>query len=205
MTNSNSKNRYAGTGYLVIALFLVCEIHLPDALAQVNYKVGGKQATITLTGTSTLHNWKMTAHAFTSDAQFAISPDNKITALSSIAFTLPVTNLKSESGGLNDNAYKALKSDTYKNITFVMTQAKITSSSGKTYKITVWGNLTIGGVTKPVGLYLTAKYGTDGSISCSGSLGLKMSTFNIERPSFLLGAMKAGDALTLKYALTLIQ
>lgn len=201
----HSKNKIGLAGILAAVLVIAYLAYRPDADAQTNYKLGGKEATITLNGTSTLHDWTMTAHTFVCDAQFAISSGHKITDISSMTFTLPVTNLKSESDGLNDNAYKALKSDEYKDITFVMTKSKINSSTEQVYETSVWGNLTIAGVTKPVGFYLTVDYNADGSLTASGSVPLKMSTFDIERPSFLFGAMKAGDALTLKFDLALVK
>ncbi len=204
ITNTSSNNPLRIDRILALSLVFGCLLNFTVVRAQVNYKVGVKQASITLNGTSTLHDWKMVAHTFGSDAQFMISTDHKITGLSSMTYTLPVTNLKSESDGLNEKAYEALKSDTYKDISFVMTSAKITSSTGQTYKMSVWGNLTIAGVTKAVAFYSTAVYNDDSSISCSGSMPLKMSTYSVERPSFLFGAMKAGDAVTLKFDLTFV-
>ncbi|MEP7234484.1 MAG: YceI family protein [Ignavibacteriota bacterium] len=203
------KHKAGIVGILIAAVVVVIVFidlsNAPEAAAQTEYKLGGKEATITLNGTSTLHDWVMTAHTFACDAQFNATNNGKLAGITSLSLTLPVANLKSESDGLNDNAYKALKSDIYKNIIFVMTTSKITSSLEEVYKITVWGNLTIAGVMKPVGFYLQVNNNADGSISCTGSLPLKMSTYDIERPSFLLGAMKAGDALTLKFDLGLVK
>jgi polyisoprenoid-binding protein YceI len=166
-----------------------------SAFAQANYKSGDKQTVMTLYGTSTLHNWEMKARTFNCDAQFVVT-NNELTGLQALSLTLPVRNLKSEKESMNDNAYEALKEDKYKNIIFKMTSAKVANN-----QITALGNLTIAGVTKPVTLTAATKVNADGSVSCSGQVALKLSDFGIERPSFVFGTMKVGDALTLNYAL----
>jgi polyisoprenoid-binding protein YceI len=173
--------------------------------AQTAYQASSKSATMTLYGTSTLHDWTMTATVFTADAQFTLSPDNQLTALNALTVTLPVHNLKSEHDGMNDNAYDALKADQNKNITFQLKSATITASGGNKYQIAALGSLSIAGVSKAVTLNTSAVVNADGSISCAGTVPLKLSEFNIERPSFLLGTMKVGDALTLNYTLIFVK
>lgn len=159
---------------------------------------------MTLYGTSTLHDWNMVAHTFTGTGTFTVA-GNQLTGLSSLTVTLPIHNLKSEHDGMNDNAYDALKADKNPNITFQLKSATITPSGGNKYQIAALGSLTIAGVSKATTLNTVAVLNADGSISCSGSVPLKLSDFNIDRPSFMLGTMKVGDALTLNYALIFVQ
>ncbi len=172
--------------------------------AQAPYRLSGTPV-MTLYGTSTLHSWTMTAHSFTANGQFTVSPDNRLTAINSLSVELPVHNLKGESGGLNSNAYDALKADKFKSITFALTSADISSEGGNKYKIAAHGNLTIAGVTKPVTLNANGVLNADQSLSVSGSVPLKMSDYNVKRPTFMFGAMSAGDALTLTYALVFVK
>ncbi len=69
---------------------------LPSLRAQTAYKSSSKSATMTLYGTSTLHDWTMTATVFNSDAQFMLTADHQLSALNALTVTLPVHNLKSE-------------------------------------------------------------------------------------------------------------
>jgi polyisoprenoid-binding protein YceI len=172
--------------------------------AQTVYKVGSDPL-MTLAGTSTLHDWTMTAHSFSGSATISLTADNQLSSVAALSLVLPVQNLKSESDGMNSNAYEALKSDKYKDILFKLTSAEITSLAGGKYKIAALGNLTIAGVTKSVTLNTTAMVNANGSISCIGSVPISLSNFGIERPSFMLGTMKVGDAMTLSYNMTLIK
>ncbi len=190
-------------GMCAIPLMLSLAMTSPSS-AQTAYKLGGKPV-MTLYGTSTLHDWTMTAHSFISSAQISLSAENELSSISALTMILPVQNLKSEHDGMNDNAYEALKADKFKEIIFKLTSAKIASTGGNKYQLTAIGNLSIAGTTRAVTLNASAIVNADGSVSCSGTVPIKLSEYNIERPSFMLGTMKVGDALTLNYALVLVK
>jgi polyisoprenoid-binding protein YceI len=171
--------------------------------AQAIYKVdGAKDNDMKLSGTSTFHNWSMNAPAFTSQAQFIIKPGStQITAVKALSFSLMVANLKSGESGLDNNAYKALKSDQYKTITYTLNSAAIVSVKGNKTMVKTTGNLTISGVTKQVTMNVGCTINKDGSITCTGSDDLKMTDYNVKPPSFMLGVMKTGDAITLDFTI----
>jgi polyisoprenoid-binding protein YceI len=169
--------------------------------AQTAYKANAKSV-MTLNGTSTLHDWTMNARGFATSATLTVGADNHIAAVNSLVLTLPVTNLKGEKESMNENAWEALNYDDHKNIVFKLTSATVTPAGGK-FTIAAIGNLTISGVTKPITMNVAAVVNSDGSITCTGKLPIKLSTFNIERPSFMFGTMSVGDAMTLDYSLVL--
>jgi polyisoprenoid-binding protein YceI len=173
-------------------------------IGQAPYRVGGSPS-LTLYGTSTLHDWTMTSHSFTANGEFTVTPDNQLATLNMLTVTLPVHNLKSEHSGMDDNAYETLKADDYKNILFKLTSATVTPGGGNKYQIAAAGNLTIANVTKPITLNANGVLNADGSLSVSGTVSLTLSQFNIERPSFMLGTMKVGDALKLNYSLIFVK
>ncbi len=187
-----------------IAMFALFTFVGAPATAQTQYKLGVRSQ-ITLAGTSTLHDWTMVAKSFNTNANITVSPDNQITGVTSLTLTLPVVNLKSEKDGLNENAWETLEYEDHKNIIFKMTSAKVTPSGGNKFQITAVGNLTIAGNTKPVTLVSNAVLNADGSLTCTGSLAIKLSQFNIERPSFMFGTMSVGDAMTLSYNVVLVK
>ena len=157
--------------------------------------------TLNLFGTSTLHDWSMTAKQLQGSAQFNLSDKGELISVSALTFTLPVHNLKGEKESMNDNAYDALKADQYKNITFVMTSSKVDAKGGNKYEIRANGNLTIAGVTRQIVMDVAAQVNADGTVACTGTQALKMSDYNVERPSFMFGAMKTGNDLKLSYGL----
>ncbi len=166
-----------------------------SASSQAAYKIAGK--TLTLKGTSTLHDWTMTASAFSGSATLEIA-GNQLTSVSALTLSLPVHNLKSESSAMDNNAYSSLKADQYGTIVFTLTSATVSGGA-----VNANGNLTIAGATHAIACKVTTKINSDGSVSCTGSVPIKLSEFKIDRPSFMLGAMKVGDAMTLNFALVL--
>lgn len=186
----------------MLAIIAIALLTLASTVsAQTSFKASPKSV-MTLNGTSTLHDWTMNARGFTTSAMLTLSGENQITAVNALSLTLPVTNLKGEKESMNENAWEALNYDDHKNIVFRLTSATVTPTGGK-YNIAAIGNLTISGVTKAITMNVSAVVNADGTITCTGKLPIKLSTFNIERPSFMFGTMSVGDAMTLDYTLIL--
>lgn len=182
----------------VLVIPLLSLLMTTSASAQAIYKANGKSV-MTLKGTSTLHDWTMTAKSFSSSGQFTLNPSNQLTAIDNFSLVLPVTNLKSTKESMDENAWEVLNYEDHKNISYKLTSAKVTPGSGNTFKVVAVGNLTISGVTRAITMNVDATVNADGSVTCTGSVPLKLSEFKIERPSFMLGTMKVGDALSLSY------
>ncbi len=181
----------------VLTLFSVA-FFSPKAYSQTSYKIV-TTSQIKVLGTSNLHDWEMKAESFTCEGNFTVK-GGVLKDISSLSFTLPVTNLKSKESLMDKRAYKALKSQEFSKITFKLTDAAVNTSQ-KT--IAISGNLSIAGVTNLINLQSSYVVNADESITCKGSKNIKMSDFKIKAPSFMLGALKTGDALTIEVLLKL--
>ena len=169
--------------------------------AQVKYHATASK--ISIAGTSTLHNWDMESEKANCDISFNFDGTN-ITGLSSLTFTIQGETLKNDHKGLDKNAYKALNVDKYPTITFNSNFANIRANGPNTYVISAKGKLTISGVSKEVWLAAVSTVNpTDMTVQTVGSVKLKMTEYNVEPPSFMFGAMKTGDEITVKFNVTL--
>src|SRR5438876_615961 len=112
-----------------------------SANAQTKYSV--RSMDVKLEGTSTLHDWTMTASSGNSEGIFSFAGNDKLTSISGLSFSLPAKSLKSEHKAMDNNTYKALKADENPNISFVMTSGKISQLDATTYQLTCIGKLTI--------------------------------------------------------------
>jgi polyisoprenoid-binding protein YceI len=187
------QNRISNRAWIITmaAVFAVL-----SAAGQANYKQTGA---ITIAGTSTMHDWTMTSKEANYSAGFEIGADGTPTKLNTVTLTVPAESLKSGKGAMDNNAYKALKTDKNKQITFQLTGSKI---SGKV--ITCTGNLTIAGTTKPVDVDVTYEV-KNGTVVCKGSKKIKMTDYSVEPPSFMFGSVKTGDEITVTFDVTLSQ
>src|SRR5579863_7964506 len=188
-----------------LALLMICTIAFCSMLhAQTIYKINDtKDIDMKLSGTSTLHKWTMDAKTFSGEAEFGFKPgsDDQLSSIKSLNFSLEVNNLKSGESGLDKNAYKALKSGTYKDILYKLTSAKLSPGKDNKYLVKAVGNLTIAGITKVVAMDVYCVVNKDETITCTGSDKLNMTDYQVKPPSFMLGAMKTGDAITLNFTL----
>lgn len=179
---------------LVVALVAM----ISTANAQTNYQ--SNAMTTTVKGTSTLHDWDMSASNGSSHATFSMT-DGALTGISVLTFTVAAEALKSDRSGLDKNAYKALNTEKHKNITFTMTKGTVTAIGANTFQVRATGNLTIGGTSKQTTITATAKYNvTDKSITVNGSTKFNMTEYKVTPPTVMMGTIKTGDAVTVEYS-----
>ncbi len=185
------------------ALMLISIIGLNSiGCSQSIYKIEEtKDVAMKLLGTSTLHKWEMEATSVSGEAQFVFKSGSKsdLVSLKSLSFALEVKDLESDNKELDKNAYKALKSDEFKDIHYKLISATVTPEKKNEYLFKTSGKLTIAGVTKEIEMDVHCRINKNGTITCTGSKKLNMTDYNVEPPSFLLGAMKTGDAITLEF------
>lgn len=158
-----------------------------------------------VSGTSNLHDWTMKASGAKVNAAFTLKANSPlvIASLNTLDFSIPVKGLKSEHDLMDSRAYSTLKEEKYPSISFKMTSADITPQAGNKYAIKATGSLTIAGVAKEVVLNTVGILNADKSISVTGSQKIKFSNWNVKAPSFMLGALKVGDEVTVDYSLKL--
>lgn len=177
--------------------FTICLMLIMSLLFAQN-KYRATNTTIKMEGTSTMHDWHMVSEQGISDVIFNFDGNN-LTAMPSLTFTVKAETLKSGTKGLNNNAYKTLHTDKYPAIGFTSNYATIHNTGENSYLMSVKGNLTISGFSKDVWVSVACKVNPDQSIQATGSCKLKMSEYKLEPPSFMFGAMKTGDEVTIKF------
>ena len=166
------------------------------AQAQQTFRQSGK-VTIGIAGTSTLHNWEMVSSTGTCQATFTVGTDGNLEAVHAASFNTPAESLKSGKAPMDHNAYKALKTKEFKDISFLLTNGSV---NGKTIRCK--GNLTIAGSTKPVDLEATWNIAEKTTVLRLVKK-IRMSDFQVEPPSFMFGSVTTGDEITIDIQLIL--
>lgn len=156
------------------------------------------QVSITIAGTSTMHDWTMTSKDGILQTNFTLQNDGSLAQINSLNVTVASESLKSGKGAMDKNAYNSLKTDKHKQITFALSSSKV---EGNLVKCT--GTLTIAGVTKTIDLDATCKVMPDNTLNCKGSKKLKMTDYKVEPPTFMFGSIKTGDEITVNFETTL--
>jgi hypothetical protein len=184
--------------YIILCAFAV----LPAGIV-VNPAPGVGNADVKVLGTSNLHNWSMEDKDVTCSVQFMYQAGKTLpVSLAAFTFTFPVRNLKSGESGMDSKAYDAMKAKTQGNITFVASSSRIIPGANDHFNVKSSGNLTIAGVTKAVSLTAACSVKADGTITCAGTNPLLMSDYQIKPPTYMLGALRTGDKLTIDFSMT---
>lgn len=184
----------------LIALVLTA---VSTAFAQTAFR--SASLNIVIAGTSTLHDWEMKSSSGAVQATFTTDAAGKPTALGALTFSMTATTLKSGKESMDNNAYKALNTKSSDLIRFTAASGTVTPAGGANYTVRCTGVMTIAGKAMNTDLTATITVGTDGSYSVSGVKAIKMTQFGVKPPTFMMGAIKTGDDLTINFKTLLRQ
>lgn len=158
-----------------------------------------KLVSLTISGTSSLHDWTSSASKLEGKSTLNMV-QGELKSIPAFSVSIPVKSIKSTKGSIMDGkTYDALKADKHPNITYQLVQVKSLEKVGSQYKIMAFGNLTIAGVTKAVDILVTGKVLANGMMEFTGEKALLMTTFNIQPPTAMMGTLKTGDAITIRF------
>lgn len=180
-----------------MTLFILMHAFTAGSFAQVKYHAKEK-VNLSVSGTSSLHDWDMKSSKGESNVTFTMNAAGQITGLSFLSFVTPAKELKSDRSGLDKNAYKALKTSQSPTIAYNLTSATVEPDG----TIKCRGKLTIAGVTKDTDLMATSRINPDNSITVKGSRKISMQQFNVDPPTFMMGAVKTGNDVTISFDIT---
>ncbi len=177
--------------YLLGLLVIVMSISLN---AQTTLMVKSSQSALSVSGTSTIHDWEMEVEEMKGTLLVLDLDDLKSVQKGELSFN--VKSLVSGQNLMNKKAYTALKESKHPVI-----QGKIQKiyASGSQSKVEL--ELTIAGVSKVVTSAFKTSLVNTSQIKVQGNFDLKLSDFDIEPPVAIMGTIKTGDAVYVKYSI----
>lgn len=180
---------------LFTSLFILA-LTTQTSVAQT-YNLDNSTSTLKIDGTSNLHDWQIIAEN-QQGKLLADFEDGKLTRIQQLDFIVIAESLKSGKSGMDKNTYKALNTEKYKQITFKLSKVNNINCSGDVCKVSVNGNLTISGSTKPINISFDMKI-EESKISLIGSKTIKMTDFGVDPPKAMFGTITTGDAIDIKF------
>lgn len=103
---------------------------------------------------------------------------------------------------MDDKTYEAFDSKKNPYIVFQLTEASQSKLTDNDTEVTLTGNLTFAGATRKISIKTLGKITKSGDYQLKGSVPLKMTDFKMKPPTAMLGAMKTGDGVTVKFDVT---
>ena len=160
-----------------------------------------KTTKLTVSGTSTLHEWTSDATKVEWAGLFLVQ-DKKIVQAKDVQVKIPVTSIKSEKGKTMDNkTYEAFNSEKNPNIIYKLTSIKV-SGTGPDFTLDATGTLTMAGATQSIQMPVKAKLLANGDIQLTGSKKLNMKDYKMVPPTAIMGTIKVGEEVTVNFDLT---
>ncbi|MBL7856723.1 MAG: YceI family protein [Cyclobacteriaceae bacterium] len=183
-----------------LALLLFVLAITASLQAQVPYTL--KTPKLSVSGTSTLHEWTSEATKVEWSGSLLVQ-DKKIIQVKDVQVKIPVTSIKSEKGKTMDNkTYEAFNSDKNPNIVYKLTIIKITGN-GPDFTLDATGTLSMAGATQTFDMPVKAKLLANGDIQLIGSKKINMKDYKMVPPTAMMGTIKVGEEVTVNFDLTI--
>jgi len=177
-----------------LMLLFISFIFITGCLQAQSLKVNSKTSTMTIYGTTNVHDFKSKVTQI--KGEVVVSSSKKIQSLN---VEIPVRSIKSGEKGMDTKTYEAFNEGKFPTISFQLVDASSLQINGDDISVTVTGNLTMAGTTRKISFKTTGKNLKPGAYEFKGSIALKMTDFKMKPPTAMLGVMKVGDAITLKF------
>lgn len=186
------------TNYYMLLIVSIIFIGLTSAVNAQTLKINAQNSTMTISGTTNVHNFQSKVTQISGDL---VINGKKV---QSLKVEVPVKSIKSNEKLMDKKTYEAFDAEKHPNITFQLIDAVVQKSTAEDIDVVLTGNLTMAGVTKKVSFNTTGKALKAGTFQFAGSVPLKMTDFKMKPPTAMLGMMKVGDAITLKFSIVLV-
>ena len=168
-----------------------------STLSAQTLKINSQSSTVTILGTTNVHNFQSKVTQISGDL---VISGKKV---QSLKVEVPVKSIKSNEKLMDKKTYEAFDAEKHPNITCQLTDAVIQKATTENIDVVVTGNLTMAGVTKKISFNTSGKALKAGTFQFNGNVALKMTDFKMKPPTAMLGMMKVGDAITLKFSIVL--
>lgn len=153
---------------------------------------------MTIYGSSNVRDWDMDVQ--TIDGQVVVeSADDGTPSVDRIQLEVPVEDMTSNRGSQTDKAHKALKKDSYPKIFFRSDDIEVTGSDGETFEVLARGELIIAGARRDVEVRAEGTQREDGMYRFEGEHEIRLSDFDIDRPTAMMGALRVSDEVTIAF------
>lgn len=177
----------------------------------VRYKADPGNSKVSISGTSTLHDWTVESQLiggfvelpadFPLDAKSPSPAPGKVASRTEVI--IPVRSLKSGKKGMDDVMHEAMKYQQHPRIEYKLLELALKEGAPATgvFVFDATGTLTLAGVTRTNKMDVTLTRVDEGKLRFTGGADLKMTDFGIQPPSpkVALGLISTGDEVRIEF------
>lgn len=153
---------------------------------------------MTVYGDSNVRSWTMDVTQINGTVDLTTA-NEELPSIQKINVEVPVQKVVSEKDRLQRHAHEALKKEEHPTITFTSSDVQVAEAQADSFSVVAKGNLTIAGETRSIELTAKGIQQGDSSLTVAGRHELKLTTYDVERPSLMFGAIKVDDPVQIGF------
>jgi polyisoprenoid-binding protein YceI len=155
---------------------------------------------MSVNGTSSMHDWESQVEKLECKTSYKIE-DNILVDIKETVIKIPVQSIRSSKGKMMDGkTYDAFSSEKHPYIVFTLSSKKINVSN---LTAELKGTLAMAGTTKQIDLLVSYKVLPGGDLQINGSKQIKMTEYEMEPPTAMMGAIKVGNEVIINFDILL--
>ena len=153
------------------------------------------EGTIEVSGSSNVRDWSCTSTQLAGTMEAQVD-GQRFSSIEGVTVSVPVYSLDCGPRGLTSKVRETLVGESNL-VQFTLESAEVTGDD-----VVARGTLRAANGSRPTEIVAKATPADNGRIRLSGELELKMSELDIERPTAMLGALRADDEVRVKFDVT---
>jgi polyisoprenoid-binding protein YceI len=174
----------------------------------VSYTIEPTPNEMYVEGGSTLHDWSCPIKGLSGSleanaAQAADAPP--ISEVSKSRVQVPVDSIQCDKDTMNEKLREALQMNAYPKVYFSLDDAQVSplpDSGASWFSVDATGELILAGERRQIELPVQGQHLDNGNIRLTGSHTIRLSDYDIERPSAMLGTIKTSKDVTVHFDVT---
>jgi hypothetical protein len=172
--------------------------------SSTSYDLVPTNSTMHVDGTSTLHDWSCPVESMTGSFQIDTSATETtpISTLRRVHVSVPVDQIVCDKDTMNEKLQEALQSNAYPKVMYTLQSVDLqplADSSDSWFEAQTTGELILAGERQSIDMAVKGQRMDDGRMRFVGQHTLKLSDYNVDRPSALLGTIKTGNEITVRF------
>jgi polyisoprenoid-binding protein YceI len=173
----------------------------------VSYTFESTPNEMSVEGGSTIHDWSCPIKTLdgTFRADTAGTEEVPVGAPSRVQVEVPVDAIQCDNGTMNEKLREALNMNAYPKVYFSLKDAQVSPlpDSGKSwFQVDAKGQLILAGERRQIEMPVKAQRLDTGNLRFVGSHTIRLSDYDIERPSAMLGTIKVSKEVTVNFDVT---
>lgn len=183
-----------------LQLILMATLFANPALGQTRrvFELDAGNGSVWLEGSFTLGSFSCTATAVVATIDVDVTNGDRPVAAS---LSLPTRGLDCGNRAMERDLHRAVRADTYPEIRYAFDTADVSVVGDF---VTIGGRLTLAGVTRE--LVVSGRYTRgSGALAARGSATFRMTEFDVQPPTALMGLIRARDRIIVRFDLRMTE